>query len=88
MYSTDLILMVSFGIDVSLLHDTGWKGIATSLIIIIVAAMNLLWDYEEIHSLTEKGLPKEYEWYCTFGLVLTLFWLYIECLDLLRKWLK
>lgn len=84
-YIVDLVLLLGFNIRIPMLHESNWKGILASLFIISVAAMNLAWDFEEVCKLSAKGLPKYFEWYFAFGLIVTLIWLYLEAMDLLRK---
>lgn len=74
-----------FGIRIPQIHQGGMIGILFSLVVIGVATLNLFIDYEMISQSVRQGLPKEYEWYCAFGLLVTLIWLYIEILNLLRK---
>lgn len=74
-----------FGIEMPFLHDTGPIGIAISVVIVIVAALNLVLDFDFIESGAESGAPKYMEWYAAFGLLVTLVWLYLEILNLLRK---
>ena len=74
-----------FGIRIPMIHQGGIVGILFSLVVIGVATMNLFVDYEQIQQSVRQGMPKEYEWFCAFGLLVTLVWLYIEVLNLLRK---
>ena len=84
-YLIDLVLILGFDMQVPLLHKANWKGILVSLFLVSVAAMNLAWDFETICTLSAKGLPKYYEWYFAYGLVVTLIWLYLEAMQLIRK---
>jgi uncharacterized YccA/Bax inhibitor family protein len=74
-----------FGIRIPQIHQGGTIGIIFSLVVIGVATLNLFIDYENISQSVRQGLPKDYEWFCAFGLLVTLIWLYIEILNLLRK---
>jgi len=74
-----------FGVRIPMIHQGGIVGILFSLVVIGVATLNLFIDYENISQTVRQGLPKEYEWFCAFGLLVTLVWLYIEVLNLLRK---
>ncbi|MFD0590364.1 Bax inhibitor-1/YccA family protein [Paenibacillus sp. GCM10027627] len=74
-----------FGITVPYLHDNNLIGIGISLVIVVVAALNLVLDFDFIESGAEHGAPKYMEWYGAFGLMVTLVWLYIEMLRLLSK---
>jgi uncharacterized YccA/Bax inhibitor family protein len=60
-------------------------GIGFSVFVLVVAALNLVLDFDFIESGAEQGAPKYMEWYGAFGLLVTLVWLYIEFLRLLMK---
>ena len=74
-----------FGINLSLIHGSGLMGIGFSLIIVGVAALNLVLDFDMIERGAEAKAPKYFEWYTSFGLIVTLVWLYLEMLRLLSK---
>ena len=71
-----------FGVDFSFLQG-GIVGIGIDIAIIGLATACLFIDYEMINQAVSQGLPKSYEWYCAFSLLVTLVWLYIRVLDLL-----
>ena len=79
------IVLRMFGKDIPMIHDNGIIGIGFSLFVIVVAALNLVLDFDFIESGVEHGAPKYMEWYGAFGLMVTLVWLYIEFLRLLAK---
>lgn len=60
-------------------------SIGFSAIVVIIAALNLVLDFDFIEEGAEQGLPKYMEWYGAFSLMVTLVWLYIEILRLLMK---
>lgn len=74
-----------FGISVPFLHDSTPIGIGISIVIIIIAALNFILDFNFIEEGAENGSPKYMEWYASFGLLVTLVWLYIEIIRLLAK---
>jgi uncharacterized YccA/Bax inhibitor family protein len=74
-----------FGINIGFLHSNGPLGIIVSLVVIVIAALNLVLDFDFIENGAEAGAPKFMEWYGAFGLIVTLVWLYIEFLRLLSK---
>jgi uncharacterized YccA/Bax inhibitor family protein len=74
-----------FGHTVPYIHGSGAIGIGFSLLVVGVAAMNLVLDFDFIESAALRGAPKYMEWYGAFGLMVTLIWLYIEMLRLLSK---
>ncbi len=79
------IILSFFGIELSLIQGTGYMGIGFSLIIVGVAALNLVLDFDMIEKGAQANAPKYFEWYTSFGLMITLVWLYIEILRLLSK---
>ncbi|MCC7373155.1 MAG: Bax inhibitor-1/YccA family protein [Verrucomicrobiales bacterium] len=74
-----------FGIQVPYIHESGLIGIGFSAFVVIVAALNLVLDFDFIEQGAANGAPKHMEWYAAFGLMVTLIWLYIEILRLLAK---
>jgi uncharacterized YccA/Bax inhibitor family protein len=74
-----------FGISIPYLHSTGPIGIGISIFIVIIAALNLVLDFDFIEYGADRGAPKYMEWYGAFGLMVTLVWLYFEILHLLAK---
>jgi uncharacterized YccA/Bax inhibitor family protein len=78
-------LMSIFGVDMRFLHDGSPLGIAISLLIVGVAAFNLLLDFEFIEQGSKAGLPAYMDWYGAFGLLVTLVWLYLEMLRLFAR---
>lgn len=74
-----------FGIPMPYIHESGATGIAFSLFVVIVAALNLVLDFDFIEKGSAQGAPDYMEWYAAFGLMVTLIWLYIEILRLLAK---
>ncbi len=74
-----------FGIRIGFIHDSGIIGIGFSLVVVIIAALNLVLDFDFIEQGAEHGAPKFMEWYAAFGLMVTLVWLYLEILRLLGK---
>ncbi|MCF8373714.1 MAG: Bax inhibitor-1/YccA family protein [Bacteroidales bacterium] len=82
-----LLMMVLgwFGIDLGFFYGNSWPSIGISLFVVIIAALNLILDFDFIEKGAQMGLPKYMEWYGAFGLMVTLIWLYIEILILLSK---
>ena len=74
-----------FGISVPLIHSSGTFGILFSVFVVVIAALNLVLDFDFIEEGAERGAPKYMEWYGAFGLLVTLVWLYLEILRLLAK---
>ncbi len=74
-----------FGIQIPYIHGSGPVGIGFSVFVVIIAALNLVLDFDFIEQGSESGAPKYMEWYASFGLLVTLIWLYLEILRLLAK---
>jgi uncharacterized YccA/Bax inhibitor family protein len=74
-----------FGVRFAAINGSGVLGIGFSVVVVIVAALNLVLDFDFIESGVSAGAPKYMEWYGAFGLIVTLVWLYLEILRLLAK---
>jgi uncharacterized YccA/Bax inhibitor family protein len=79
------IVLGLFGIQIPYIHGSGMVGIGFSVFVVVIAALNLVMDFDFIEKGAEHGAPKYMEWYGAFGLMVTLIWLYIEILRLLAK---
>jgi uncharacterized YccA/Bax inhibitor family protein len=84
-YLADMIMGLFFHRPISILYSSSPLGIGISVVIVIVAALNLIIDFDMIESAARMGAPKYMEWYGAFGLMITLVWLYLEILRLLSK---
>lgn len=80
-----IIIMGFFGGDTSFYMGNSLLSIGISLVIVGIAAFNLLLDFDFIEQGAKMGAPKYMEWYGAFGLMVTLIWLYLEILRLLSK---
>jgi len=79
------IILGFFGVRIPMIHGSGIVGIGFSLFVVVIAALNLVLDFDFIENGAAHGAPKYMEWYAAFGLMVTLIWLYIEILRLLAK---
>ena len=79
------IVMSFFGSGIGFIHNNSTFGIIFSFGVVIIAALNLVLDFDFIEEGSERGAPKYMEWYGAFGLLVTLIWLYLEILRLLAK---
>lgn len=79
------LVMGFFGANVPLIHSPTPMGIGFSVFVVIIAALNLVLDFDFIEQGAANGAPKYMEWYAAFGLMVTLVWLYLEILRLLSK---
>ena len=84
-YLVAMVLRMTMGIEIPLIHGSGMLGIGFSCFVIVLASANLVLDFDFIENGVEQGAPKYMEWYAAFGLIVTLAWLYIEILRLLSK---
>ena len=79
------MLLGLFGIRFVSINGSGFIGIGFSLIVVAIAALNLVLDFDFIEKGVQFGAPKYMEWYGAFGIMVTLVWLYLEILRLLSK---
>ena len=79
------IVLRLFGIDIAFIHEGSTLGIVFSLVVVGVAALNLILDFDMIEQGSRMNAPKYMEWYGAFGLLVTIVWLYLEILRLLAK---
>lgn len=85
-----LVYLVSFvvslfGSHVPYIHESGPIGIGFSLVVVVIAALNLILDFDFIEQGVKQQAPKYMEWYGGFSLLVTLIWMYLEILRLLAK---
>ncbi len=79
------MLLGFFGINFMTVNGASPIGIVFSLVVVGVAALNLVLDFDFVEQGVSYGAPKYMEWYAAFGILVTLVWLYLEILRLLSK---
>jgi uncharacterized YccA/Bax inhibitor family protein len=79
------VVLSFFRVEMPLVFSASPLGIGFSLLVVGVAAFNLLLDFDFIDKAARSEAPKYMEWYGAFGLIVTLVWLYLEILRLLQK---
>jgi len=84
-YMVSMVMNMFGSGGIGFIHDSGPIGIGFSVVVVIIAALNLVLDFDFIESGAKRGAPKYMEWYGAFGLLVTLVWLYLEILRLLAK---
>ncbi|MGH8141548.1 MAG: Bax inhibitor-1/YccA family protein [Steroidobacteraceae bacterium] len=84
LYLVSMVLNL-FHVSTPFLYGSSPLSIGISLVIIGFAALNLVLDFFLIDSGVSQGAPRYMEWYCAFGLLVTLVWLYLEILRFLAK---
>lgn len=83
-YMLNLVMRL-FGAEVPFIHDSGPMGIGLSLVIVGIASLNLLIDFDYIDRLNSQPHERWQDWFAAFGLLVTVVWIYIEILRLLAK---
>jgi uncharacterized YccA/Bax inhibitor family protein len=73
------------GPGIPFIHESGAIGIGFSVVVVIIAALNLILDFDFIEQGARQQAPKYMEWYGGFSLLVTLIWMYLEILRLLAK---
>jgi uncharacterized YccA/Bax inhibitor family protein len=88
-YVIDMVLGF-FGINIPFMQfgDNSLIGIGVNLFVVVIAALSLVLNFDQIETGEKMGAPKYMEWYGAFGLVVTLVWLYLEILQLLSRFSK
>ncbi len=79
------MLLGFFGVHFTTVNGSGLIGIGFSLVVVTIASLNLVLDFDFIEQGVKVGAPKYMEWYGAFGIMVTLVWLYLEILVLLSK---
>lgn len=79
------MILSFFKIQIPIIYASSPMGIAFSFFVVVIAALNLVLDFDFIEKGASSGAPKYMEWYSAFGLIVTLIWLYMEILRLLAK---
>jgi uncharacterized YccA/Bax inhibitor family protein len=85
LYYLVALLLRMFGAHAPLIASNTTWGLLFSALVIVIAAANLVTDFDFIEQGVERGLPRHMEWYAAFGLLVSLVWLYLEILRLLAK---
>lgn len=80
-----LFILSFFGIRPNWFYGNSSLSIGINAVIIVVAALNLILDFDFIEKGSSMNMPKYMEWYAAFGLILTIIWLYLEILRILSK---
>ncbi|BAR87136.1 MULTISPECIES: Bax inhibitor-1/YccA family protein [Bacillus cereus group] len=83
-----LFLLNTFVLTVPYIHQGGAISIIISAVVIVVAALNLLLDFDSIENGARSGAAKHMEWYSAIGLMMTLVWLYLEILRFVSYFMK
>ncbi len=84
-YGLNFIMSIFGHTQLSFLYSSSPLGIGISLFVVVIAALNLVLDFDMIETAARMGAPRYMEWYGAFGMMVTLIWLYLEILRLLSK---
>lgn len=84
MYLVNFVLSL-FGVSIPAINGQGPFAIALSCVIVIVACLTFILDFDFLEKAEQNHLPKDFEWYGAISLMMTLVWLYVEILNLLSK---
>ncbi len=85
LYVVELLLSFFNVAGIPFIHSSTPTGILFSVVVVIIAALNLIIDFDMIQRGVSQGAPKYMEWYGAFALMVTIVWLYLEILRLLSK---
>jgi uncharacterized YccA/Bax inhibitor family protein len=84
-YLVNMVMTLFFHTRMSFLYSSTPLGIGISVVVVVIAALNLILDFDLIETGARMGAPKYMEWYSAFAMMVTLIWLYLEILRLLGK---
>ncbi len=86
MYLAQFVITYFFkGAGLTFINSNSTYGILFSVGVTILASLNFALDFDLIESQARQGTPKKYEWYCSFALLVTIVWVYLEILRLISK---
>ena len=71
-----------FGINTGLRDGSG-LAIVFSIVVIVIASLTFILDFDLIEQSVQQGAPRQMAWTCAFGLLVGLIWVYLEVLRLL-----
>lgn len=83
-FFVDSMVMLATG-DRAFFSFHSWSSAIFSGIVVVIAALNLVLDFDFIESGVRKGAPRYMEWYAAFGIMVTMVWLYLSLLKLLKE---
>ena len=83
-YLADFVLSL-IGLPIGYFHSSGLIGIVINVVIVIIAALNFMIDFDYFDRASEMGAPKYMEWYLGYSIMVTFVWLYLEVLRLLSR---
>lgn len=81
-YVIDLLAVLLTQGGLPFLHESGFWGTVVSVVILGIAAFNLMIDFEFVHEQVKRGAPRSLEWFAAVSIVITLAWVYVEALRL------
>lgn len=85
LYLISILGSLTWWFNVPYIHESWLVWILFSVFVVGIAALNLVIDFDNIEAWVKMKLPKYMEWYNSFGLLITLIWLYLEILKLISK---
>ena len=65
--------------------DNAVINILSSVLMVVIASLFLLVDFDEVKHAVDDELPKKYEWSAAFGLAFGVIWLFFKILELISK---
>ncbi len=83
LYAIQFVMSLAFGSSIPLLFEGGIIAIGFCIFALIIAAFNLLLDFDNIENGVAMGISEEYEWVYSVGVLATLVWMYFELVRLL-----
>lgn len=83
-YLVQLMLSL-FGSGIPYLFGGGIVAIGFSLLVVVIASLSLLLDFDNVERAAAAGVDESYEWVLSIGILSTLVWMYVEFIRLLSN---
>jgi uncharacterized YccA/Bax inhibitor family protein len=81
----DVVLRFSTGSHLPIINDASPLGILFSLVVLVVASLQFILDFDAIEGMIAARAPRSAAWVCAYGLLIGFIWVYLEMLRLLSK---
>jgi uncharacterized YccA/Bax inhibitor family protein len=81
----DVALRLTTSSHLPVINDATPLGILFSVVVLVVASLQFILDFDCIERLIAARAPRSDAWLCAYGLLIGFIWVYLEMLRLLSK---
>lgn len=82
-FVVQIVMRLVFASSIPYVFESNWLGIGFAAFVAVIAALNLILDFDMIETAAAQRAPKAFEWLCGIALLATLVWMYYSFLRLL-----